>query len=33
MTEMKVDGEIRTLAWREGSSGIFTGFTEARAVI
>jgi hypothetical protein len=28
MTEMKVRGEIRTLAWREGSSGIFTGSIE-----
>jgi len=26
--EMKVNGEIRTLAWREGSSGIFTGSIE-----
>lgn len=25
---MKVSGEIRTLAWREGSSGIFTGSIE-----
>ena len=25
MAEMKVSGEIRTLAWREGSSGIFSG--------
>jgi hypothetical protein len=25
VAEMKVSGEIRTLAWREGSSGIFTG--------
>jgi hypothetical protein len=28
MTEKKVAGEIRTLAWREGSSGIFTGSIE-----
>lgn len=28
MTEMKVSGEIKTLAWREGSSGIFTGSIE-----
>jgi hypothetical protein len=28
MTEKRVDGEIRTLAWREGSSGIFTGSIE-----
>lgn len=26
--EMKVSGEIRTLAWREGSSGIFSGSIE-----
>src|SRR5947209_5098755 len=25
MYEMTVQGEIKTLAWREGSSGVFTG--------
>ena len=28
MPEMNVSGEIRTLAWREGSSGVFTGSIE-----
>ena len=28
MREMKVSGEIKTLAWREGSSGVFTGSIE-----
>ena len=28
MYEMRVQGEIKTLAWREGSSGIFTGSIE-----
>lgn len=28
MHEMKVSGEIKTLAWKEGSSGVFTGSIE-----